>query len=231
MPPPHPRSAAARRRRIVSGLALITLVAALAVAVGTLLSLPVPGWIVALPGGLLVAYLVLLAVLRPGAPSHEQWPAAPASVDGPVEGSGRGADDRDRLQATDQVPGRATVPSSSRASGPDLVASGALAVVSGDVESQAPEVAGSETAADGSTWTPVPLPTPTYVTAPRARRVVRTIDLSNPGSWTAQSPAVAAVTAAASPASAEAAPVDGAGTRFADGDDEHEVEHRRAVGD
>lgn len=35
-----------------------------------------------------------------------------------------------------------------------------------------------------SGWEPVPVPLPTYVTAPRARRVIRTIDLATPGAWT-----------------------------------------------
>ncbi len=33
-------------------------------------------------------------------------------------------------------------------------------------------------------WEPVPVPLPTYVTAPRAQRVIRTIDLATPGAWT-----------------------------------------------
>ncbi len=35
-----------------------------------------------------------------------------------------------------------------------------------------------------SGWEPVPVPLPTYVTAPRAQRVIRTIDLATPGAWT-----------------------------------------------
>jgi hypothetical protein len=38
--------------------------------------------------------------------------------------------------------------------------------------------------ADGDGWEPVPVPLPTYVTAPVARRPIRTIDLTTPGAWT-----------------------------------------------
>jgi hypothetical protein len=64
----------------------------------------------------------------------------------------------------------------------------------------------------------VPVPVPTYVTAPRARRSVRTIDLSNPGSWT--SVGVEPAGAATAPAAA-AVPAT----------HEDDVEHLRAVGD
>lgn len=36
----------------------------------------------------------------------------------------------------------------------------------------------------GSLWDPLPLTLPTYVSKPRAARTVRTIDLSEPGTWT-----------------------------------------------
>ena len=35
----------------------------------------------------------------------------------------------------------------------------------------------------GSLWDPLPVTLPTYVTKPKARRTVRTIDLSEPGTW------------------------------------------------
>ena len=36
----------------------------------------------------------------------------------------------------------------------------------------------------GSLWDPLPVTLPTYVTKPKARRTVRTIDLGEPGTWT-----------------------------------------------
>jgi hypothetical protein len=177
-----PRSAAARRRRVLALLALATLVAATAVGVGALTGLPVPAWVVAVPGGLMVAYLLLLAVLRPGAPAAAPRATEPlvAEPDGDAaaEASGEGPTPLDAPAAT----GRAEV----------------------DAE---PE----------HTWTPVPVPSPTYVTAPRARRVVRTIDLSNPGSWTASRDEPAAADPVAAEAHAAAPEVD-------------VVEPRRAVG-
>ncbi len=36
----------------------------------------------------------------------------------------------------------------------------------------------------GSLWDPLPVTLPTYVTKPKAKRTVRTIDLDEPGTWT-----------------------------------------------
>jgi hypothetical protein len=36
----------------------------------------------------------------------------------------------------------------------------------------------------GSLWDPLPVTLPTYVTKPKARRTVRTIDLNEPNTWT-----------------------------------------------
>ncbi|HEY5187136.1 MAG TPA: hypothetical protein VIM19_20070 [Actinomycetes bacterium] len=59
-------------------------------------------------------------------------------------------------------------------------------------------------------WDPVPVPLPTYVTAPKAPRSVRVIDLTKPGAWTSghlevQDPAAAALDAAEGHAVAEGA--------------------------
>jgi hypothetical protein len=40
------------------------------------------------------------------------------------------------------------------------------------------------TAGRGSLWDPLPVTLPTYVTKPKAKRTVRTIDLGEPGTWT-----------------------------------------------
>ena len=63
-------------------------------------------------------------------------------------------------------------------------------------------------------WDPVPVPLPTYVTAPKAPRSVRVIDLTKPGAWTSghlevQDPAGAALDAAA--AADSSAPADPTG--------------------
>jgi hypothetical protein len=146
--PPPTRSAAARRRRILAVLCMATLATVMAVAMGPLLGQPVPAWVVAVPGGLMTAYLVLLAVLRPGAVRPARPGQQPAVAD----------------ESTHEVEQPLVVSVEQRPSSvPAAPASGP---------------------ADEVTWTPVPVPVPTYVTAPKARRAVRTIDLSNPGSWT-----------------------------------------------
>jgi hypothetical protein len=193
---PSARSAAARRRRVLTALALATLLTASVVGVAAVAGLPVPEWVVAVPGGLMVAYLVLLAVVRPG--SRTAGTAQPV-VQRPTVVTASVAADED--EATVEVE-------------PPLVLETSTAL-------PAAEDAVAPAAAD-STWTPVPLPTPTYVTAPRARSV-RTIDLSNPGSWTA-------APAASAPAS-RSVPAGEGDDQGGEHRDDYLVEHRRAVGD
>jgi hypothetical protein len=191
---PSSRSAAARRRRVLTVLALATLLTAAVVGVASLADLPVPAWLVAVPGGLMVAYLLLLAVVRPG--THSAAPAEPLRQAGdhlPVENAA----------SADEAP---VVPPLETSEAPP-------------VSAETPVAAGSD-----STWTPVPLPTPTYVTAPRARSV-RTIDLSNPGSWTAAPAAASAMAAPSVMAHHEAD--EGDAEQLGD----YLLEHRRAVGD
>ena len=219
----RPRTAAARRRRLLGILAALTLVAALAVGVGALAGLPVPAWVVAIPGGLMVAYLVLLAVVRPGArqpslPVHEELGS---HVDAYT--------DEAELETADRAAGSAVGPVARPRELVTVAASPAAVVPV--VEASRPTVATHESgdpvdsaaSQSSSTWTPVPVPTPTYVTAPRARRAVRTIDLSNPGSWTAAS--------SSAPMASAGAPAAGADGSDAEAHDEYVVEHRRAVGD
>ena len=235
--PSGPRSAAARRRRVVVGLASLTLLAALVVALGAATSVPVPAWIVAVPGALLVAYLVLLAVLRPGARTG-------AGYVGVVEVEPLPSiDDDEHELATSE--------------GGDLVRAGAASGTHHSVAEgmqTALHASGDQASPSDvdapSVWTPVPLPAPTYVTAPRARRAVRTIDLSNPGSWTAAPLTDAAEAEAASsaggvaeaevpssagflrstPSDGTSAPANSAEAADADEGADY-LEHRRAVGD
>ena len=199
--PPPPRSAAARRRRVLTVLAFATLLTAAVVGVAALTGLPVPAWLVAVPGGLMVAYLMLLAVVRPGARGVSE------------PGLQRGAELSAPALAVDVAAAVEDEPVDVAAPETSAVVSPAAAVPG------APGPAGAD-----STWTPVPLPAPTYVTAPRAR-TVRTIDLSNPGSWTA---APAASTGHAAPAVPAHAALDEHG---AENIDDYLIEHRRAVGD
>jgi len=192
-----PVSAAARRRRVLIVLAISTLLGAVVVGVGALAGLAIPAWVVAVPGGLMVAYLALLAIVRPGAPRSEA--AGPAL----------------RPDADDVVTLAPVTSPQHDAAALEPGGTGESAGSVGSVES----LESGESVADpaGDTWTPVPLPTPTYVTAPRARRSIRTIDLSNPGSWTASAPSAPEPAAVGAGETGEL--------------EEYPIEHRRAVGD
>lgn len=193
-----PPSAAARRRRILSVLAAATLLTALVVGVAALVGISLPAWLVAVPGGLMVGYLVLLAVVRPGA-RRQARPAVPLEDTDPAVHAGQAPSSKPQIHV--------------------LTASQSAAVSARDADDEAVVLPKSE-AVDGSRWTPVPLPAPTYVTAPKARRSVRVIDLSNPGSWTA------------GPAAPEPPRADLPGDPVSALEDEdYAIEHRRAVGD
>lgn len=219
-----PMSAAARRRRIVAWLALATLATAVGVVAATVAGLAVPTWLVALPGGLMVGYLLLLVVLRPGAASRDAARLVRAP-DEAAEAHARGEMVRRRAPRAQRVavsPSASTLEASSPADAGMLAAPARTGSLSDAVPpSAAADLASAPPAADptasSDTWTPVPLPTPTYVTAPRAQRSVRTIDLSNPGSWTSSSHLEPPTTTADLGSDEE--------------NDDYPVEHRRAVGD
>jgi Ca2+/Na+ antiporter len=52
------------------------------------------------------------------------------------------------------------------------------------VEEPTPDVLPDALQIDPDAWAPVPVPLPTYVTAPKAVRHTRVIDLTTPGAWT-----------------------------------------------
>jgi hypothetical protein len=74
----------------------------------------------------------------------------------------------------------------------------------------------------GSLWDPLPVTLPTYVSAPKAPRTLRTIDLSEPGTWSSGRLPAEPVE---DPSQAPAAPSPGAGEA-----DPSEPPARRAVG-
>lgn len=191
------RVAARRRRRILGLLVLCTAAVAGAAAAGRL-AWP---W-VAVPIGLLMAFLVLCRVLvrrdsarrtagaGPAAPAGRSagMPAGPGSgvatadvvvevdvaVEVDLEGEGQGEGD-----VEGDIEGRvdkervAEFDDSEDTMGLSITALEAALGSSSDVEPNA-----------GSLWDPLPVTLPTYVTKPRARRTVRTIDLGEPGTWT-----------------------------------------------
>ena len=63
----------------------------------------------------------------------------------------------------------------------------------------------------GSLWDPLPVTLPTYVTKPKAKRTVRTIDLGEPGTWTSgRTDEDTQIVAQAAAENAEAKAADGA---------------------
>jgi hypothetical protein len=199
------RAAARRRRRILSFLVLASLV------VGGLAAFAVvPSWSVAIPVGLTLLYLVLCRT-QVRAERSASW-------------------DADLAASIEALPG-ATVRPAARVDAPygapRTAARNAQGFEEVDAEEEtvALEVALLDavvvpTVDGGSLWDPLPVTLPTYVTKPKARRTVRTIDLDEPGTWTSGHTAEdsALVAGAVEPDGAEAAEADVA------------AEEQRAVG-
>jgi hypothetical protein len=161
---------AARRRRNVLATLLLALVA-----VATVAAFGVVGWAwAAIPGGLLVAWLVACRLMvrkerAVGVPAV-RIPAEPRPQDAPVVAPVAALVD----EPAQNVPAEFAVARNEQ--GLDEVAAGA------DTATMAAAVAPS---VDPTLWDPVPVTLPTYVTKPAAtRRTVRTIDLDDTGVWT-----------------------------------------------
>ncbi len=141
------RKAAQRRRRV---LGLLTLVLAVVWALTWFAYLPI--WAPAVPGALVVAWLVVarLSVRRQRA---RRRTASPVPV-GEVEVHAPALEHEDRVDAlVDQLADE-------------------------DTTGIAREVIEAALADDGSLWDPLPMTLPTYVNKARARRTVRTIELT-----------------------------------------------------
>lgn len=151
-------AAAARRRRVLAvlgGLLVVWVVLAVAT--------PVPMWSLVLPMGLLGGFLVvarrqvaLQAEMRRRRERRETLSEAAREAEGRYTGSTA----RRGGRAVDPAPVRREEPASPAARAPQEVA-----------------------ATGTDSWSAVPTTLPTYVTAPRATRVPRVIDLTTPGSW------------------------------------------------
>jgi len=151
------REVMARRRQVLGIFAALLSVTALGARLGL-----VPWLVVAGPLVLLTAYVAQLRALarRERAAGRRHAPAAPGKVV-PV---GRAA------APVRRRPARRSAPAGDRDS----------AGVRG--ERELPDHRPAARDEDG--WAPVPVPLPTYVTAPKATRNVRTIDLGADGAWT-----------------------------------------------
>ena len=168
------RVAARRRRRILTVLLLSVALTAVAAYLGY-----GAWWSVAVPGGLSLVYLVLCRRqvrrerARDGALRKRRSPPA---------------------GAVEEVSGREAVASVGDAAAEVVEVASPVAYEAAVVPTADPPAAqgasaegasAEETTADeGTLWDPLPVTLPTYVTKPRARRTVRTIDLGEPGTWT-----------------------------------------------
>lgn len=155
------RKATARRRRVLS------VVVGLNVVVAALAAAGVFGWVwQAIPGGLLVAWLVACRVMVKG-----ERAVTAAMLDRTSESpddSAAGGDDSSADDEDSDLPHEYHVARNDQ--GFDEPAPSAQTAVMAPVEN--------------GLWDPQPQTLPTYVDKPVARRTVRTIDLSGPDTWT-----------------------------------------------
>lgn len=165
------RAAARRRRRILGFLVLSTLVVLGLAAVAL-----VPWWSVVVPAGLTVLYLVLCRT-QVRRERDAAWDADLATS---------------MAELDDAEPARRAavrVDASYGVARPAVLNAQGFAEVSGEEDTIALQVPVIDavlvpTADGGSLWDPLPVTLPTYVGKPKARRTVRTIDLTEPGAWT-----------------------------------------------
>jgi hypothetical protein len=152
----RPSTPARRRRRVLGLLLVVTAATGVAAYLAYL-----PAWSPAIPGALVVAWLVLCRLMvRKGAPVRRPVAPTSAAEEGLVVALHEAAD--------------------SPVVEPALATSPALAPTSPEIAPTSPVVEPVETD-DGSLWDPLPLTLPTYVSKPAARRTVRTIDLTQTG--------------------------------------------------
>lgn len=196
-------SAATRRRRVlVSLVAVLTVVTVLAVVA------LVPWWAVAIPSGVVVAFLFVSAS---AARSERAAARTPARDHGPVRRSARVT---------------ASYAHGSSVAQPGVDDEPTVVVRRAGAEPAATPVE-PEVAKDDGLWDPVEVPLPTYVTKARAPFTVRTVELGSPGTWTSGRLPEAELLLRASMDAAELIET----TVQAPPPPEEELEHRRAVGD
>ena len=154
--------AAARRRRV-----LLVLLATLSLVVGLCATGIVDWWTLAVPGGLLVAFVIGARV---------SVGAIRRSLDARYEQIRNGSNESTIFLSRE-----------------DLAAVTAAAAAAGKAGSSAADGTRSKTdpsKSGGALWDPVPITKPTYVSKPLAPRTVRTIDLSGPTVAATAQPAV-----------------------------------------
>jgi hypothetical protein len=155
---------AARRRRRILGFLLLCLAGVGAAAYLAYL----PTWAVTVPGGLTLAFLVLCRTQV----RHETVRPVRAPAPRPVV--------EQVVEQRHESPARVAAPEVIE---PEEVDFDDTEDTAGIPVAQLQEALAAT--ADGSLlWDPLPVTLPTYVTAPKAHRTVRTIDLGQPGTWT-----------------------------------------------
>ncbi len=150
-------AAAARRRRIVLGLLSLGALVVAGLGVAGMIAT----WFAAIPVGLIVAFLLLSATL--GRRERLAWHLRLALAGPPKR----------------PVPMRIPRPVAIR----DEHGFAQLEPDEDTVTFDAAQL--KEALAGNGVWDPLPMTLPTYVTKPRAKRAVRTIDLSAPGTYSA----------------------------------------------
>ena len=172
------RAAARRRRLLLTVLLLCTAVTAGVAAFGL-----APWWSVAIPAGLTLVYLLLCRtqVRRESLHDFDLLDQRPAQEDEAT------LVPRRAVEAEEGEPAAAEVAQVAVAVG--HVDEFGVAEFDDTEDTVGIEVALLDaimipTEDGGSLWDPLPVTLPTYVTKPKARRTVRTIDLGEPGTWT-----------------------------------------------
>ncbi len=191
------RAAAARRRRV-----LIVLVTVLVLTAALSAFALLPWWSAAVPAGIIVTFLIIarrqvrLAEEAFWAEASQQRPV-PTNV---VRRAAARVDASHGTAKSDPADDEPTV----------TLSTAAIAAAGVDLREDRVTAVALPTADGGSLWDPLPVTLPTYVDKPAAHRTIRTIDLGEPGTWSAghnEDDSVTAATAKAA-ASAEAQPAD-----------------------
>jgi hypothetical protein len=151
---------AIRRRRVLAGLVLLTLVVAAITPVT-----PLPWWA---PLGVVVALLVDLAHLRVQQRRRRELTRTRHAVRTRLRSRLRRADSAERIAEARQL----------------LAERRAAAEIERVEADRVAREAARRDAEHAAGWQPTPVPLPTYVTKPVAPRVGRAIDLTQPGAWT-----------------------------------------------
>ncbi|WP_262848478.1 divisome protein SepX/GlpR [Mumia quercus] len=191
------RIAARRRRRV-----LLVLLAACAVVGGLSVAGVLLPWAAAIPGGLVVVWLVLCRVMVRSEIGRPVRLTRQPPVEGRAEAKAEAKAERAAARATRREERRASAAAAAETAAPVDPDHEATVVISGMVEDHDPhrrnvmertplpegaldqqivDAAAMTTTSGVTLWDPVPVTLPTYVTKPAAPRTVRTIDFGEKG--------------------------------------------------